>query len=120
MAVEATGRLEYLGPPPSPETALTALAEPVRSWFEQKFGEPTPGQRLAWPVLAAGRNLLLCAPTGSGKTLAAFLPILSRLLQQPFSSGIRCLYVSPLKALGNDARKNLRAYVHGIRHFLPE
>ena len=33
---------------------------------------------------------------------------------------MRCLYLAPLKALGNDARKNLRAHIEGIRQFLPE
>src|SRR4051794_15342037 len=119
MAVEATGGLEYLGPPSSPQTALATLAEPVRAWFDQKFGEPTPAQRLAWPALAEGKNPLLCAPTGSGKTLAAFLPIISQLLKQPFSSGIPCFSVPPLKALGNAARKTLRPHLHGIRQFWP-
>ena len=74
MAPDAHCETDYLGPPPSAATALAALAEPVRRWFAQRFGEPTPAQRLAWPSLAAGKNLLLGAPTGSGKTLAAFLP----------------------------------------------
>jgi ATP-dependent Lhr-like helicase len=69
---------------------------------------------LAWPVLAARKHLLLSSPTGSGKTLAAFLPIIDRLLAEPFASGTRCLYVTPLKALGNDIRKNLRAHLRDI------
>src|SRR4051812_2730530 len=113
MAEEATGAPSYLGPPPSSHTALSPFAEPVRRWFRQRFGEPTAAQRLAWPALAAGSNLLLGAPTGSGKTLAAFLPILDHLLHQPIASGCRCLYVAPLKALANDARKNLRAHLRG-------
>ncbi|HEV8267600.1 MAG TPA: DEAD/DEAH box helicase, partial [Thermoanaerobaculia bacterium] len=36
-------------------------------------GGPTPAQRLAWPRIAAGENVLLVSPTGTGKTLAAFL-----------------------------------------------
>jgi len=39
-----------------------------------KLSPNTVAQRLAWPVIASGDNLLLSAPTGSGKTLAAFLP----------------------------------------------
>jgi ATP-dependent Lhr-like helicase len=119
MESAGPGLLEFLGPSPSPELALAALTEPLRRWFAQSFVSPTVAQRLAWPALVSGKNLLLCAPTGSGKTLAAFLPIVDRLLHDPVSSGVRCLYVSPLKALGNDARKNLRAHLHGIRSFLP-
>src|SRR5919197_1163553 len=119
MAAEAAGRLQHLGPPPDSETALAALAEPARAWFRGQFGGPTAAQRLTWPALAAGENLLLCAPTGSGKTLAAFLPLVGRLPKAPFSPGVRGLYVAPLKALGNDARKNLRAHLRGIRRLAP-
>jgi ATP-dependent Lhr-like helicase len=119
MALDAAGALEFVGPPASPETALAALAGPVRRWFTEQFGDPTPAQRLAWPTLAAGHHLLLSAPTGSGKTLAAFLPIISKLLTESpaaaFSSSVRCLYLAPLKSLGNDARRNLRRVVRGIR-----
>jgi ATP-dependent Lhr-like helicase len=119
MTQEVPAALEFLTLPPAPETALAVLAEPVRRWFVEHLGRPTAAQCLAWPALAAGKHLLLCAPTGNGKTLAAFLPILGALLAGALSPGVRCLYVAPLKALGNDARKALRRHLHGIRGFLP-
>src|SRR5262245_7372081 len=70
---------EYLTPVGG-DAALAALPAPLADWFRDRFGTPTPAQRLAWPAVAAGRNLLLCAPTGTGKSLAAFLPRLGRLL----------------------------------------
>jgi ATP-dependent Lhr-like helicase len=120
MAVDAPALLESLDQPPSAATAVTVLPEPVRLWLARQLGDPTPAQRLAWPALVAGQNLLLCAPTGGGKTLAAFLPFLGELLTRPPVPGVRCLYVAPLKALGNDARQNLCAHVEGIRLFLPD
>src|SRR4051812_22355700 len=63
------------GPAPA-GSALAALPAPVASWFRASFGPPTPVQRLAWPDLASGQNLLPSAPTGTGKTLAAFAPLL--------------------------------------------
>jgi ATP-dependent Lhr-like helicase len=112
MAADAPERLHWLGPPAAADTALAALPAPLPAWFRCRFGSPSAAQRLAWPALAAGENLLLSAPTGSGKTLAAFLPILGSLLQEPACGfagpRIRCLYVAPLKALVNDVRKNLR------------
>src|SRR4051812_44784615 len=95
--------LDLLEQPGPAAAALAALGEPAARWFAQRFGEPTPSQRLAWPVLAAGRHLLLSAPTGTGKTLAAFLPVFSRLCASaagpaPPPDGVRCLYVAPLKA----------------------
>jgi ATP-dependent Lhr-like helicase len=120
MAPDAVHEMDDLGPPPAPETALAVLAAPVRDWFRQCLGAPTAGQRLAWPALAAGKHLLLSAPTGSGKTLAAFLPIVSRLLSEaPPAGGVRCLYLSPLKALAADSRKNLRRCLAGIRTCTP-
>jgi ATP-dependent Lhr-like helicase len=118
MATDAISCLEFHGVPASPETALAVLAEPVRRWFCERFGAPTPGQRLAWPPIAEGRNVLLCAPTGSGKTLAAFLPILSRLLTGYTSPAPRCLYLTPLKALGNDTRRTLRRHLRQLKPLL--
>ncbi len=69
---------------------------------------------MTWPVLSQGDNCLLVAPTGNGKTLAAFLPIIGHLLDDGIVPGVRCLYVAPLKALCNDARKNLRSHIHQI------
>src|SRR5947209_4763688 len=120
MAGNAPSLLESLDQPPSAAAAVAVLPEPARLWLAFRIGEPTPAQRLAWPALAAGKNLLLCAPTGSGKTLAAFLPFLGALLTGPPVRGVCCLYLAPLKALGNDARKNLCAHIDGIRQFLPE
>ncbi|KQO57558.1 DNA ligase-associated DEXH box helicase [Sphingomonas sp. Leaf257] len=54
----------------------------------------------------AGRHALLVATTGAGKTLAGFLPTLTELIEAP-SEGLHTLYVSPLKALAVDIRRNL-------------
>ncbi|HEY0705878.1 MAG TPA: DEAD/DEAH box helicase, partial [Polyangia bacterium] len=83
----------------------------VASWFERRFASPTPVQERAWPVIAAGKDVLLTAPTGSGKTLAAFLAALDRLTRQAIAGTLgdetQVLYVTPLKALSNDVRRNL-------------
>ena len=54
--------------------------------------------------------LLLIAPTGGGKTLAGFLPTLVE-LSDGAHDGIHTLYVSPLKALAADIKRNLRTPV---------
>lgn len=58
------------------------------------------------------------APTGSGKTLSAFLWAIDTLTATPRPEGVgtRVLYVSPLKALGVDVERNLRAPLGGIQH----
>jgi ATP-dependent Lhr-like helicase len=87
----------------------------VASWFREQFGEPTPAQRLGWPVIASGQNALIVAPTGSGKTLAAFLAALDHLWRTPRNEkGVRILYVSPLKALNQDVWRNLQFPLEGI------
>ncbi len=96
---------------------------PVSAWFARTFpGGPTPAQRLAWPLIAAGVNLLLVSPTGTGKTLAAFLAILDRLLREhaagTLAPGPRCVYVSPLRSLGYDIERNLSEPLEAIRRDL--
>jgi len=101
---------------PSPsnlsEQAGLAWAHPlVREWFAEKFGTPTEPQERGWPHILAQKDTLICAPTGSGKTLAAFLACIDRLVRKALSGELEdrteVLYVSPLKALGNDIQKNL-------------
>lgn len=80
----------------------------VASWFLREVGAPTSVQLCAWELIASGENALVCAPTGTGKTLAAFLFALDRLLTGKWEGETtRVLYVSPLRALGNDIRVNL-------------
>ena len=52
------------------------------------------------------QHALLVASTGAGKTLAGFLPTLSELIADP-TDGLHTLYISPLKALAVDVRRNL-------------
>ncbi len=84
----------------------------VRRWFERRFGEPTEPQALGWPEIAARRDVLVSAPTGSGKTLAAFLFAIDGLYREALAGRLgaetRVVYISPLRALGNDVEKNLR------------
>ena len=88
----------------------------INQWFTARIGPPTAIQRKAWPLIAAGAHVLITAPTGSGKTLAAFLWALDRLIHRRWEAGrIRVLYVSPLKALNNDVRRNLMRPLAEIR-----
>ena len=57
-------------------------------------------------ILQSDKHLLLSAQTAGGKTEAAFLPIISRLAEQPMPS-VQALYVGPLKALINDQFQRL-------------
>jgi ATP-dependent Lhr-like helicase len=61
---------------------------------------------------AGAPSTLLIAPTGGGKTLAGFLPTLAELGPTP-PPGLHTLYISPLKALTADIRRNLRRPCEG-------
>lgn len=99
--------------------ALERFHPVIADWFQSRFPAPTPAQRAGWPAIAAGRDTLIAAPTGSGKTLAAFLWCLDRLARRAFDGDLPArldtLYLSPLKALGNDIERNLEAPLDGIR-----
>ena len=101
-----------------PETL--AWAHPlVAEWFIRKFGSPTEPQIEGWPYILSGRPTLISAPTGSGKTLAAFLACIDRLVRKALSGDLRdrteVLYISPLKALGNDIQRNLEGPLSEIQ-----
>ena len=83
----------------------------VQEWFVTKFGTPTEPQEQGWPHILARRPTLISAPTGSGKTLAAFLACIDGLVRKALAGDLtdrtEVVYVSPLKALGNDIHRNL-------------
>ncbi|MDR2371343.1 MAG: DEAD/DEAH box helicase, partial [Treponema sp.] len=97
----------------------------IREWFAKTYGKPTAVQAEAWPIIEKGGHVLALAPTGSGKTLTAFLAALSRFCR-PSGEGreegplypadhLSVLYVSPLKALNEDIKRNLFEPLAGIR-----
>ncbi|MFW2545066.1 ligase-associated DNA damage response DEXH box helicase [Primorskyibacter sp. 2E107] len=82
------------------------LPPSLQAWFDQRGWSVHPHQQ-AMLERADDPALLLIAPTGGGKTLAGFLPSLVDLAETP-AAGLHTLYVSPLKALAADIRRNLR------------
>ena len=98
----------------------------VRDWFSGRFGEPTYAQEDGWPAIRTGEDCLIAAPTGSGKTLTAFLAGIDDLIREgELNDGVlpdevRILYISPLKALSNDIRRNLEEPLTEIRQLADE
>jgi len=74
---------------------------------ERGITEPTEPQSKAIPAILGGDHVLLVAPTGIGKTEAAMLPVLHRLAEGK-RTGIRCIYVTPLRALNRDLLRRLK------------
>ena len=94
---------------------LDRFSPATREWFTGAFAAPTPAQLGAWEAVSSGGHALVVAPTGSGKTLAAFLWSIDQLITRPSEGAkTRVLYISPLKALGVDVERNLRAPLVGV------
>ncbi|MFA9454428.1 MAG: DEAD/DEAH box helicase, partial [Candidatus Aminicenantaceae bacterium] len=90
------------------DPALDLFDPLVSRWFAEEVGPPTDIQQKAWPPIISGEHVLLCAPTGSGKTLTAFLWAINQLVTGVWEGGhTHVLYISPLKALNTDIRRNL-------------
>ncbi|HYM91763.1 MAG TPA: DEAD/DEAH box helicase, partial [bacterium] len=110
-----------LGPRPDPLAGFHPL---VARWFAGRFAAPTAPQSLGWPRIASGQHVVIAAPTGSGKTLAAFLWSINRLILAAaggeLADRMDVIYVSPLKALGNDIERNLREPLEEIRRLAVE
>ncbi len=82
------------------------------AWFTARGWALRGHQTEMLAAASQGHHALLVADTGAGKTLAGFLPTLaafapSRLAGQPVPDGLHTLYVSPLKALAHDVKRNL-------------
>lgn len=106
------------GKPYSDEEILSTLHPLVAEWFLSNFSSFTPPQRYAIVEAYRGNNVLISSPTGSGKTLAAFLTAISMLVELAekgeLEDRVYVVYVSPLRALNNDIRRNLQEPLEGI------
>lgn len=97
------------------ENAFDLLVKPVRKLVEKKgFPKPTEPQEKTIPKILEGKNILLISPTATGKTEAAFLPVLSMLLKEPKTPGIKVLYITPLRALNRDLLERLEWWCNNL------
>lgn len=85
---------------------MSVLPPEFSDWFASKGWDIHPHQ-LDMLGRAQDRATLLIAPTGGGKTLSGFLPSLIELKSGDFD-GLHTIYVSPLKALAADIKRNLQ------------
>ncbi|MEM9432742.1 MAG: ligase-associated DNA damage response DEXH box helicase [Pseudomonadota bacterium] len=86
---------------------MQTLPKTVENWFTNRGWRIHPHQE-AMLQRAEKPSTLLIAPTGGGKTMAGFLPTLADLQARP-RAGLHTLYISPLKALAADIKRNLQA-----------
>lgn len=108
------------------------LSEPVKKWWASEFGQYadqnngffTPPQKESIPKISEGKNTLIASPTGSGKTMSSFISQIDKLYERAIDNNLQnsvyCVYVSPLKSLANDIKKNLDVPLEGIQEYVPE
>lgn len=102
------------------ENSAAFLPEPFLKWFSERGWSPRAHQIELLAHAQGGSSVLLIAPTGAGKTLAGFLPSLvelsTRQRRKPGEAwrGVHTLYISPLKALAVDIKRNLGKPVEEI------
>jgi len=89
----------------------TELPQSLSAWFKGRGWRPRDHQLSVLRATRDGKSVLLTAPTGGGKTLAGFLPSLCDLIANvggdDRETRLHTLYLSPLKALAVDVRRNL-------------
>ncbi len=88
---------------------MSRLPDVITTWFSSRGWTIHPHQQ-DMLTRADDPATLLIAPTGGGKTMAGFLPTLAELAAGSHD-GLHTLYVSPLKALAADIKRNLRTPV---------
>ncbi|MDE1868591.1 MAG: DEAD/DEAH box helicase [Candidatus Micrarchaeota archaeon] len=82
--------------------------------FLKRYGEFTDIQKNAMPIIESGSNCIAIAPTGAGKTEAAMLPLLDKISEDKERSGIKIIYITPLRALNRDMIKRLDEFCRSI------
>ncbi len=103
-----------------PDDYVLGMFHPiVRMWFMRTYSSLTDIQRRAIPLIHKGKSVLMISPTGSGKTLAAFMSAINELFilasNKALENKVYVVYVSPLRALSNDIKKNLEGPIEGIK-----
>ncbi|WP_414838180.1 ATP-dependent helicase [Candidatus Nanosalina sp. VS9-1] len=91
----------------------------VKEWFNEQFPGLSAPQKYSFDLIHEEENSLICAPTGSGKTLSAFMSALNELFRMgdegELDDEVYMVYVSPLRALSNDIKRNLEDPLQGIK-----
>ncbi|MCF7866608.1 ATP-dependent helicase [Candidatus Woesearchaeota archaeon] len=116
--------MEFMSDPYTDKDILDSFTPVVRDWWFSSFSEFSPPQKFSILNIHSRINTLVSSPTGSGKTLSAFAAILNELVglssKDLLEDKIYCVYISPLKALGNDIEKNLNEPLEQIKKLYEE
>lgn len=80
-----------------------------------RFGECTPIQEQAIPVIFEKRDLIAVAQTGTGKTAAYLLPVIDMLADEPAPESVSCIVMAPTRELAQQIDRQLE----GFSYYLP-
>ena len=98
---------------------INKLLNPLVSEWLSNFKKLTPPQKYAIPIINNKENTLIASSTGSGKTISAFLNVINDLInlktENKLEDAVYCIYISPLRSLNNDIRKNLLIPLNNIQ-----
>ena len=106
--------MSHTSPMAAAQAAKNPTLAPIEAWFARKGWRPLAFQRQCWEAYLAGNSGLIQVPTGSGKTYAAVMAPIAELLAEATlltegtllpeatPSGVRLLYLTPLRALSRD------------------
>ena len=92
------------------------LSDDVRDALDaMRFGECTPIQEQAIPVIFEKRDLIAVAQTGTGKTAAYLLPVIDMLADEPAPEAVSCIVMAPTRELAQQIDRQLE----GFSYYLP-
>ncbi|WHF50307.1 ligase-associated DNA damage response DEXH box helicase [Chryseobacterium gotjawalense] len=79
----------------------------IEKWMEDKDREPFGFQSETWYKFSQNYSGMVIAPTGFGKTFSVFLAVVIDYMNNPdhYKSGMKLLWITPLRALAKDIAK---------------
>ncbi|WP_281397769.1 ligase-associated DNA damage response DEXH box helicase [Winogradskyella flava] len=88
----------------------------INNWMAEKGHAPFPFQLQTWQRYANGYSGMVIAPTGFGKTFSVFLAVVIDYLNEPkkYPTGLKLLWISPLRSLAKDLAKAMTEAVDDI------
>lgn len=79
----------------------------IKKWMDEKDREPFGFQSETWFKFSNNYSGMVIAPTGFGKTFSVFLAVVIDYMNHPenYKSGMKLLWITPLRALAKDIAK---------------
>ena len=79
----------------------------IKKWMDEKDREPFGFQSETWFKFSNNNSGMVIAPTGFGKTFSVFLAVVIDYMSHPenYKSGMKLLWITPLRALAKDIAK---------------